>query len=386
MPVDLFGRWLAPPVSAWRVIVTATLPFWAYLTLHDIIIYESYVLGGTPREMIASPLLRMLQHLLVLPVALLAYRAAWRVGWPERDRAVAVAWHILLAFGFACVARPALTLSLTVADLLTPMAAMDPVKASLEHWMVSSPFYWIMFTAPLWARATTEFFFVYWFGLALVVGLRIYLELRDQKLAASRLREDWLKARLDALAGQLNPHFLFNSLNTVSAFVRGNPDRAETILADLSQLLRTLLRERTRPLVAVADEIEFIERYLAIEGTRFEDRLRVEIVADAEALNARIPSLLLQPLVENAIKHGVSRSRGPARLTVAITHAGAELLVVIENSFRAGENGVGSGESVGLRNVRERLETLYSKRHRFDAGPQGELWRVEIRIPFEQEL
>jgi hypothetical protein len=385
---ELFGRWLTPPVSPWRVILTATLPFWAYLTLHDIVIYESYVLGGTPREAIASPLVRMTQHLLVLPIVLAAYRLAWRVGWPETGRLVAAAWHVLFAFGFACFARPALTLTLWFADWNMPMGEVDPLKASVEHMYMSSPFYWIVFVdIAYWARATTEFFFVYWFGLALVVGLRFYLDLRDQKLAASRLREDWLKARLDSLAGQLNPHFLFNSLNTVSSFVRGNPDRAETILADLSQLLRTSLRERTRPLVPVADEIEFIERYLAIEGTRFEDRLKVELEADAEVLNARIPSLLLQPLVENAIKHGVSRSRGPATLTVRIGRDGDELKVVIENSYRAGEQGIGngSGESVGLRNVRERLDTLYAARHRFHSGAQGETWRVEIGLPFEQD-
>jgi two-component system sensor histidine kinase AlgZ len=302
---------------------------------------------------------------------------------------VAVAWHILVAFLFACAARPAMNASLAIAFSFEPMTAEQLAKWQYETEMMASPFYWLVSNGALWARATTEFFFVYWFGLALVVGLRFYIDLRDQKLAASRLREDWLKARLDSLAGQLNPHFLFNSLNTVSSFVRGDPDRAETILADLSQLLRTSLRERTRPLVPVADEIEFIERYLAIEGTRFEDRLKVELEADAEALNARIPSLLLQPLVENAIKHGVSRSRGPASLTVRIGRDGEELKVVIENSFRAGEqgpgNGNGSGESVGLSNVRERLDTLYAARHRFHSGPQGDSWRVEIGLPFEQD-
>ena len=383
------SNWLAPPVSPWRVILLATIPFWAYLSLHDIIIYESYVLGGTPREMIASPMVRALQHLLLLPIALIAYRFAWRVGWPEQGRGTAAAWHILFAFLFACFARPALTIGLTFHGDDAAMEKADVLLRAMYQEEVRRPFYWLVYNGPLWARATTEFFFVYWFGLALVVGLRFYLDLRDQKLAASRLREDWLKARLDSLSGQLNPHFLFNSLNTVSSFVRGNPDRAETILADLSQLLRTSLRERTRPLVPVADEIEFIERYLAIEGTRFEDRLKVELEADADVLNARIPSLLLQPLVENAIKHGVSRSRGPATLTVRIGRDGDELKVVIENSYRAGEQGIGngngSGESVGLRNVRERLDTLYAARHRFHSGPQGDAWRVEIGLPFEQD-
>jgi len=401
---ELFGRWLAPPVSPWRLILTAILPFWAYLTLHDIIIYESYVLGGVAREAIALPVQRALQHLLLLPTVLLGYRLAWQVGWPERGRATAVAWHLLIAL--LCVAPARLSMNLAIegywhaADagwiavsgeeavkLVKSMA--DPLLAGMERESHASVFHWGYSNTALFLRATTEFFFIYWFGLALVVSLSFFLDLRDQKLAASRLREDWLKARLDSLAGQLNPHFLFNSLNTVSSFVRANPDRAETILADLSQLLRTSLRERTRPLVPVADEIEFIERYLAIEGTRFEDRLKVELEADAEALNARIPSLLLQPLVENAIKHGVSRSRGPAHLSVRIGRDGEDLKVLIVNSYRAGEQGIGngngSGESVGLRNVRERLETLYSKRHRFEMGPQGETWRVEIRIPFEQE-
>jgi hypothetical protein len=379
-----WARWFAPPVRPWVVIVTAVIPFWIYLTGYDIVIYESYVLAGTSREAIATPWTRTVQHALLLPFVLLTYRYAWNIGWPERDRVDAVARHIVVAFAVSSLARLAMNCAIWL------VTGFEEDKSGwavyhLEPTAFEEGMMWYFTETPaLFWRATAEFFFVYWFGMALIVGLVFALQLRDEKVAASRLREDWLKARLDSLAGQLNPHFLFNSLNTVSSFVRANPDRAETILADLSQLLRTSLRERARPLVAVAEELEFIERYLAIERTRFEDRLRADIEADAETLNARMPSLLLQPLVENAIKHGVSRSRGPATLKVSVTRAGEQLRLLVENTFRPVDGNAPDGENVGVSNVRERLEALYGARARFEAGPVGEVWRVVIELPWEQ--
>ena len=378
-----WARWFAPPVRPWVVILTAVIPFWIYLTGYDIVIYESYVLAGTSREAIATPWTRTVQHALLLPFVLLTYRYAWSIGWPERDRVDAVARHIVIAFAVSSLARLAMNCAIWL------VTGFDEDKGWYTYHLEPTGFeeammWYFTETPALFWRATAEFFFVYWFGMALIVGLIFALQLRDEKVAASRLREDWLKARLDSLAGQLNPHFLFNSLNTISSFVRANPDRAETILADLSQLLRTSLRERARPLVAVAEELEFIERYLAIERTRFEDRLRADIEAESEVLNARMPSLLLQPLVENAIKHGVSRSRGPASLKVSVTRAGEQLRVTVENTFRPVDGAPPAGERVGVRNVQERLLALYGQRHSFEAGPTGEFWRVEIRMPWEQ--
>ncbi len=379
----LSGRF-APPVRPWVVILTAIIPFWIYLTGYDIFMYESYVLAGWPRESIASPWQRIIQHAMLLPFVLLAYRYAWRIGWQQADRVDATLRHV----GVALIASSLARLAMNGAIWLTTGFEEEKKEAMaylLEPTVLEEGLMWFFSETPaLFWRATAEFFFVYWFGMALIVGLAFALQLRDEKVVASRLREDWLKARLDSLAGQLNPHFLFNSLNTVSSFVRANPDRAETILADLSQLLRTSLRERARPLVAVAEELEFIERYLAIERTRFEDRLRADIEADAETLNARMPSLLLQPLVENAIKHGVSRSRGPASLKVSVTRTGELLRLLVENTFRPVDGNAPDGESVGVSNVRERLEALYGARANFEAGPVGELWRVVIELPWEQ--
>ena len=378
----LAGRF-APPVRPWTVILTAIIPFWIYLTGYDIFIYESYVLAGMAREAIASPWVRTLQHAFLLPFVLLAYRYSWHVGWPDGDRVDAAMRHIVAALTVSSLARMAMNLAIYL------VTGFDEDRSwwtyQMEPTFAEEGMMWYLTETPaLFWRATVEFFFVYWFGMALIVGLAFALQLRDEKVAASRLREDWLKARLDSLAGQLNPHFLFNSLNTVSSFVRVNPDRAETILADLSQLLRTSLRERARQLVAVAEELEFIERYLAIERTRFEDRLRADIEADAETLNARMPSMLLQPLVENAIKHGVSRSRGPATLKVSVTRNGELLRLLVENTFRPVDSNAPDGENVGVSNVRERLEALYGARARFEAGPAGEIWRVVIELPWEQ--
>lgn len=382
-----FASLYAPPVRPLRVILAASVPFWAYLTLNNIFIYEAFVLEGATRMSIAHPLARTLQHLLLLPLVVLAYRWAWRVGWPAGRRFAAAFMHIGIALGFAACARLAMNIALDItAPLLhwpeeakAVLQTTDRYEYTLTDWFIGE--------YPLWRRATTEFLFVYWFGLALVVGLRVYLELLEQKVAAARLRGDWLKARLDALAGQLNPHFLFNSLHTVASFVRADPDRAEKMVADLSQLLRSTLRERDRPFASIGEELEFIERYLQIERTRFEDRLTTHIEASGPVLNARVPSLLLQPLIENAIKHGVSRSRGPARIDLQVSREGDRLRVLVRNTWRPGEGEAEPvGEHIGLRNVRERLEALYGTDHSMVSQAVGEAWEVTIVIPYRDRI
>jgi hypothetical protein len=379
MPLtDRLMIWLAPPVRPFRVILVAALPFWVWLTAYNISIAQANLLGGTPVQYIASPQSRAVQHLLLFGLVLLCYRWAWRIGWPERGRLGAFFAQLGIALAFASLARFALNVGLFV--LPAPWVDREADLTLMKSWGARE---WIILEYPFWRRAALEFFFNYAFGLTLIVGLRMFLELRHEKLRAAKLREDWLRARLDALAGQLNPHFLFNSLNTVASFVRSDPDRAERLVADLSQLMRATLRERERPYASVAEELEFIERYLQIERTRFEDRLSTAIEADGPVLNARLPSLLLQPLAENAIKHGVSRARGPVRIGIGVRREGERLIVEVRNTFRPLEGEPEpDGTHVGLRNVRERLETLYGADHGFQAGPEGEEWVVRVSLPF----
>ncbi len=202
---------------------------------------------------------------------------------------------------------------------------------------------------------------------------------------AARLEAGLAEARLRALGAQLHPHFLFNALNTVSAYTEREPATARRLMAELGALLRAALDHAARPEVAVREELAFLDAYLAIERARFEERLAVTVRADADALDALAPGFLLQPLVENAIKHGVAPREAGGRVEVAVRRAGDRLAVRVE------DDGVGlppgwtmaGGAGVGLRNVADRLEGLYPGRHRLRVGAgAGGGVRVEVELPF----
>src|SRR6185437_8271651 len=146
----------------------------------------------------------------------------------------------------------------------------------------------------------------YLLGLFIIVGVNTRMDLENERNRTSELYALWLSARLDTLRGQLNPHFLFNSLHTISSLLFTDIRRADKLLADFSDVLRITLREGQREFSTVREELDYARHYLSIEETRFEDRLKVHFSVDDGSLAARVPSLILQPLIENAIKHGIS--------------------------------------------------------------------------------
>jgi LytS/YehU family sensor histidine kinase len=157
---------------------------------------------------------------------------------------------------------------------------------------------------------------------------------------------------------QLQPHFLFNTLNAIAALLKPKPDAAERMVLQLAEFLRLTLRSTGRAEVTLREELDFLERYLAIEKTRFGDRLSTRFRIRSEVLDARVPNLLLQPLVENAIRHGIARDSGAGRVEVSATHEGGRLLL------RVTDNGPGLGpapvvEGIGLTNTRDRLRHLF---------------------------
>lgn len=198
----------------------------------------------------------------------------------------------------------------------------------------------------------------------------------------ARIRERQLdEARLNMLKAQIHPHFLFNTLNTISSFVRTDPLKAEWMIARLSAMLRVSLDRAMAQEVPLSDELRFLEPYLEIEQTRFADRLNVRLEVEPEVLGARVPSLLLQPLVENAVRHGVSRRIGAGRIEIRAWREGDRLRVEVR------DDGAGVGEApvlgIGLGNVRARLRQLYGERFAFsleDAPGGGAVAR--IALPF----
>jgi two-component system, LytTR family, sensor kinase len=195
--------------------------------------------------------------------------------------------------------------------------------------------------------------------VGLMHGLSYYTLYRDREVQAVRLTAQLAETRLHVLATQLQPHFLFNTLNTVSALLRRDPDGADRVLSRLGDLLRLSLQREGVQCVTVSDELTFLEPFVEIQRTRFQDRLTVTIDATPDVLDAMVPSLLLQPLVENAIKHGLEPKAGAVTVRVTIRHEGEQLLLEICDDGRGVPADGPTREGIGLGNTRARLHELY---------------------------
>jgi len=226
------------------------------------------------------------------------------------------------------------------------------------------------------------------FFYAGVVGISLAFDyhrlFRERERRAAELEGRLAQAQLQVLKTQLQPHFLFNALNTISALVHEDPTAADRMITQLSDLLRRSLKSHGGQLVTLREEIDFLLPYVEIERTRFQDRLKVDFAVAEDTLDARVPSLLLQPLVENALRHGLAPRAAPGRVEVRADRANGTLRLQVR------DDGVGIGshaalrEGIGLGNTRARLQQIYGERHKFEMtdAPGGGLV-VAMEIPYE---
>lgn len=224
----------------------------------------------------------------------------------------------------------------------------------------------------------------YWAILGAVHAFDYYDRFQERELRTSRLEAQLARARLDALRMQLNPHFLFNALNAVSAQVRaGRGAVATSMLSGLGDLLRYVLDSEEDALVPLRQEMSILERYVEIERIRFSDRLTVELELPDELGEARVPSLLLQPLVENAVRHGISPREGPGRIEVSVARHGDRLSLTVRDDGVGIDGADGPRSGVGLANTRARLEGLFGTDYRLEMGRGGDGGtEVRIELPF----
>jgi signal transduction histidine kinase len=225
---------------------------------------------------------------------------------------------------------------------------------------------------------------------ALYFGINFYLIVEDQADQMVHLESQASSAQLAMLRYQLNPHFLFNTLNSISTLVLlKQTDRANAMLARLSNFLRYTLANEPTAHVTLSQEVETLKLYLEIEKMRFEQRLRPEFDIDPRTAKARLPSLLLQPLVENAIKYAVTPQEEGAEIRVAARLAGDRVQITVSDTgpgLIEGRNRPSLSTGVGLTNIRERLAQAFGQDHRFETRTDpGRGFRVEIEIPFQLE-
>ncbi len=225
-------------------------------------------------------------------------------------------------------------------------------------------------------------FMIYWAAVGVYHAFANYFRYREREVAASRATAQLTEARLRALKMQLHPHFLFNTLNSVSALIDDQPGDARRVLAQLAELLRASLRADARHIITLEDELEFLQRYLDIERLRFGERLDVTLGIDPATRRAGVPSFLFQPLVENAIRHGVARRETDGRIWLSSEWANGSLVLdVMDNGPGLPPRPVREG--IGLRNTRRRLAELYGTDHALSLRPRpGGGLHVRVAIPY----
>lgn len=216
--------------------------------------------------------------------------------------------------------------------------------------------------------------------VAVDLAIEFYRRYRDRAVEAAQLEARLMEARLQVLKMQLNPHFLFNTLHSISALMHRDLEAADRMISVLSDLLRLSLETAGKQEIALQQELDFLERYLEIETTRFSDRLTVNLDIEPRALDVLVPNLILQPIVENAIRHGIALRSGPGQVDVSARVLGARLQLEVR------DNGPGlkssPREGIGLSNTRARLAQLYGKDHELEVrnAPLGGLV-VRMNLP-----
>jgi two-component system LytT family sensor kinase len=283
--------------------------------------------------------------------------------WP-RSLAVHIVWAVALTLAQIVIAEAILRLFTHARDL----AEAKPIgSAVVDNFHSSLPTYWVIL-----------------FGY---YAFDYYAKYRDRELRASQLETRLSQAQLQALKMQLNPHFLFNTLNTISSLMYTDPECADRMMTRLSELLRLTLEQDGAQEVTLKEELEILDRYLEIERIRFEERLQVTVTIEPAALGARVPNFSLQPLVENAIRHAIAPRPGGGRLDISARCDDGMLRIRLSDDGPGLQPADAAGgrrrEGIGVANTRARLAQLYGDEQSFELanGPAGGLV-VVMSVPF----
>lgn len=343
----------------WPTIVVVAPPCWLFVFLVEITNMEAWRVASSEIQ-IAPPATHAVQFLLLLPVLLLACRVAAALWEQTHSWLFRIVGQVLVGAGFAALARPALVTAAAVmqqGDIVEGVAAsmLSPSRESLAIWVASAAAMALNYAA----------------CVGIVAGVKTYRDLESERVARADVEREAVQARLQALTNQLNPHFLFNVLNTIVSLIGSQPRLAQTLVTRFAELLRRILNEGTTRFVPLARELELAEQYLEIQQMRFPSRLRHAIAVDDTARSALVPALVLQPLIENAVIHGLRASEAHVQVEVRarIVAQSLEIAVVNQGSV-VPAGGPGPTPGVGLRNVGERLRTLF-----------GEYGSVALQMP-----
>jgi Histidine kinase len=347
--------------------------FWIYVAFSNVLYANSMQasIDMIPGQIhiFAAAWARLFQHLFLYPVLLICVWVSWRIGWHSLWRKLPI--QLFVALVFAVLAKPALGLG-------EWLAGGAEVRAHIMQMGKSA--IWDVDDIPMWLASATTFLLTYGFALALIMGFAFYQRLRDAQLRSAALERALTAAHLAALRMQLSPHTLFNLLHTIRGQISWDPAAAQSMVVQLGDLLRRLLTAGERDFSRLDDELQFVRLYLGLQQRRFADRLSVSVPQSHGLVNPWVPSLILQPLVENAVVHGLAGHEGPVMVRVEAIVNDEVLSLRVVNSVAPGKPQGCAG--IGLRNVRERLAIQFGERALFSAMPGFDnVWIAEVRLP-----
>ena len=312
----------------------------------------------------------------LLSVPLIALSRALRI---DRNPPLAVPVHLVVAV-IAAVTHVA---ALTTARTYTIWAKVPPEDAIYFSWSA---------TWQKWFPSTmTQLIDFELIATFAIIGVShaffYYKQTQQRSLLNAQLETRLVAAHLQTLQAQLHPHFLFNTLHAISVLMHRDVQSADRMLIRLSDLLRLTLDSAARPEIRLSEEMEFLSKYLQIEQVRLGDRLTVDFNVDNDVLDAMVPALILQPLVENAIKHGIAPDSRPGRVSIAARQDGDMLVMTVSDTGPGpSERAMASlSTGIGVSNTRARLTTKFGARFRFEFQRHRDSFTVLVAIPFRQE-
>ena len=305
--------------------------------------------------------------------------AGWPIPWSRAVRSSLADWYV-----FALLSVPAFRLARRfpfgranwarigflhlVASFLfsCTYVFLRGAVASWESQLAGTPASFSQVLQALLAKTFYLNLWFYWVIMAVGHAFDYYQRFHERELRASELEGRLAQAKLQALQSQMNPHFLFNTLHTISALMHKDVDAADRMVMKLSELLRLALDNTNTHEVPLSQELDFLNRYLEIEQTRFRERLKVELDIAPETLRARVPNLVLQPLVENAIRHGIERHARPGKIVLRAQRQDDHLQLEVQDNGGGLPGGKPLREGIGLSNTRTRLQQLYGTAQKFE--------------------
>ena len=349
-----------PPAIHSRIVIALfALSFllrFAYFYLDDLTRHAS----GTFLRRVLEEGTGHLTALALFPLIVMAERAfpvdqgRWRRAWPT---------HLAIYVLFSAIHTTSIAAARAVVFPAVGLGAYDYGLMSVRYVMESA-----------------QDFFAYVTFVGCLTLVRGQQRLRARERREAELARDAANAQLEALSMRLQPHFLFNALNTISSTVYVDPVAADEMIGRLGDLLRHSLGSAGRRELRVADEVEILYAYLSFVDARFGDRLAVRVDVDPDARDMSVPAFLLQPLVENAVHHGAARDRRDSEIRVDIGLRGPDLLVTVENDTAAGRDS-SSGLGTGLATTRDRLRLLHGGRARLETTETDGRFRVSVTLP-----